>query len=986
MPKENQTDPRTTFAPRFLPWLLGGAMFVVYWFTLNHWVTLLNLTQVANVTGWIWQPQIFNPLTYLVTLPFRWLPAAQVPLALNAFSALCGAATLAVLARSVAILPHDRTEMERTRERSDFSFLTGWVAWLPPVVAVFFAGLQLGFWEHATNFTGESFQLLWFAVILWQLLEYRLDEHEPRLYATAFLYGAGLAENWAMLGFFPVFLMMLIWLRKLEFFNLSFLSRVLLCGVAGLLLLVLLPLKAKYSGVYPLTFWQALKPNLQSDWAVMKLLKIENIRHDLGLISLTSLLPAFLMSIRWSSSFGDSSRLGTMLVNYFFHVVNAIIFGVLVWVMFDPPFSPHGLMQDMQFNVPALTLYYLIGLCIGYYCGYFLLVFGKAALPTRRTVNPDPALPQSLMWLCPVIVAGTLAAVALGAGLLIYKNAPIVRAVNDDTLLKYAQFTAQNLPPDGAILLCDNDGTMPSRAFLIQALLAREGREKNFPVVDTLSLNWPVYHQIMHRRFPKVWPLTATTNEIASGVISPLHIFNLLSQFSKSNNLCYLNPSFGYYFEQFYEEPRGLIYAMKPLPEDLLLPPDLNTNQLAENESFWTQVLASSRPAIEIALHPPDYKKQKGAIGWCMKHLHVVAEPNPNALMVGAFYSRCLNYFGVQVQRARDLDKAATLFAEAKELNPDNIAAAKNFECNKALRAGSPDVEKISPVTADQFGKYRNENEVLAACGPFDEPSFCFDFGDWFMRAGLFRQAAAAFYRVRQLAPDNLAARLFLAQIYIFSRQADKAQEMLHDPLTHPLRFAVTEFNATELNVLAAAIDFQQSRNAEGAARLESEIAHHPDDETLLLATVQSFMMRGLYTNALKVINHKLARTPDDLNWIFGQGFASVQVGAYNDAVKAFSRILEIQTNNADARYNRAFAYFQSDHFDAARADFLQLQAAYTNSFQVAYGLGEIAWRKHETNEAVRNYQIFLANAPTNSAELKPVRERLGQLKLTGDK
>jgi tetratricopeptide (TPR) repeat protein len=144
--------------------------------------------------------------------------------------------------------------------------------------------------------------------------------------------------------------------------------------------------------------------------------------------------------------------------------------------------------------------------------------------------------------------------------------------------------------------------------------------------------------------------------------------------------------------------------------------------------------------------------------------------------------------------------------------------------------------------------------------------------------------------------------------------------------------------------------------------------------------------MLGLYTNALDVANRKLARSPDDPQWIYGKAFASLQIGAYDDAVKAFSRILETQTNNADALYNRAFACFQSEHFDAARADFRRLQATFTNEFHVAYGLGEIAWRQHETNEAVRNYQIYLANAPTNSAELKTVRERLTQLNVTSGK
>ena len=978
MPKENQTDPRKNFVPRFLPWLLGAVMLVIYWFTLNHWVTLLNLGQVAVVSGWDWRPQIFNPLTYLATLPFHWLSAAHIPVALNVFSTVCGAATLAVLARSVALLPHDRTEMERTRERSDFSFLTGWLAWFPPTVAVVVAGLQLAFWEHATSFTGESLELLWFAVILWQLLEYRLDEREGRLFVAAALYGAGITENWAMVAFFPVFLMVIIWLRKMDFFKVNFLLRMTLCGLAGLLLLLLLPLTVKLSGAYPLTFWQALKPNLQRDWLVMKALRLGEVRHNLALISLTSLLPAFLMSIRWSANFGDSSRLGATLVNNMIHVVNAVIFGACVWVMFDPPFSPRQLLPT-----PALTLYYLTALCLGYYCGYFLVVFGKPPVPSRRTAKPEQVLPPSLLWLCPVIVAGTLVAMAVTAGLLVYKNAPIIRTVNDDTLLKYAQFSAQNLPPNGAILLCDSETPgqdQPLRAYLQTALLTREGRENNYPVLDTQSLNLTTYHQYLHKRFPKIWPQTVTTNDIAVGAVSPLRIYTLLNQLSKSNNLCYLNPSFGYYFEQFYQEPHGLIYVLKPLPEDTLLPPALDKNLIAENESFWTQVVDRSKPAVEKALHPPDYNKPQGPVGWCMKHLHPAPEPNPNALYAGTFYSRSLNSLGVQLQRAKELDKAATRFSEAQALNPDNVVAGINLAFNKNLRAGSTNTVDVSRPTADQFGKYRDWNEVLTANGPFDETSFCFENGNWLFQAGLMRQAVASFNRVRQLAPDNLLTRTFLAQIYIFARLPDKAMEVLHDPLTRPKDFSLTEFNSTEVKYLAAAAHFQKKENTEGVALLESEIARHPDNETLLMFSAQKFIMLGLYTNALQVINHKLARTPDDPQWLYGKGIICLQLGAYNDAVTALSKTLEAQTNNADARYNRGFAYFQSGHLDAARADFRQVQSAFANSFQVAYGLGEIASRQHDTNEAVRNYKIFLGNAPTNAAELKTVRERLTQL------
>jgi tetratricopeptide (TPR) repeat protein len=148
----------------------------------------------------------------------------------------------------------------------------------------------------------------------------------------------------------------------------------------------------------------------------------------------------------------------------------------------------------------------------------------------------------------------------------------------------------------------------------------------------------------------------------------------------------------------------------------------------------------------------------------------------------------------------------------------------------------------------------------------------------------------------------------------------------------------------------------------------------------LLTTATRAFFMQGLYTNALQVIDRRLAQTPDDPQWLFGQGYAQLQLGNYPQAITALTRVMKLTTNNPTAEFNRALAYLKSDQLDLARADYVQLQTTYTNSFQVAYGLGEVAWRQHNTNEAVKNYQQYLATAPTNSAELKLIRIRLDQL------
>ena len=496
MTTETQTDPRKQFVPRFLPWLLAVASFALYWYTLNRWVSPLNLTTVAKISGWTWQVDIANPILFLVTYPFRWLPVPQIPLALNVFSAVCAALTLGLLARSVALLPHDRTDAQRRREHSDYSFLTIGSAWLPPVLAVLVCGLQLTFWEHATNWAGEMFDLLLFASVIWLLLEYRLDEREWRLYLAAVVYGAGMADNWAMVAFFPVFITAIIWIRGLNFFNLRFLRRITLCGVAGLMLYLLWPLLGVITGKLPATFWTVLKFELLSSLSPVKaFFMAAEVRKTLGLMSLTSLVPVFVLAIRWSSSFGDNSRIGAALAGFMFNVVHGVILGVCIWAAFDPPLSPRHL--GLGFGTPGLTLYYLGALCVGYFSGYFLLVFGKKE--SGRSPLPT-TMPTQLV--NPLVVVGVWALAAVAATGLIYRNTPQIQAANDDTFRKYASLMEENLPRAGAILLSDDSW----RLFLLQAALAQNGRAKDFLFLDTHSLMSPDYFRFLHKQSPKKWP------------------------------------------------------------------------------------------------------------------------------------------------------------------------------------------------------------------------------------------------------------------------------------------------------------------------------------------------------------------------------------------------------------------------------------------------------------------------------------------------
>ncbi|HEV2318274.1 MAG TPA: tetratricopeptide repeat protein, partial [Verrucomicrobiae bacterium] len=822
--------------------------------------------------------------------------------------------------------------------------------------------LQLTFWEYATNHTGEMFSLLMFAFVIWSLLEYRLDEHEQRLFLAAFAYGAGMANDWAMVCYFPVFLTALIWIRRLSFFNFRFFARMTLCGLAGALFYLLLPFVAAVSHHAPLTFWETLRLNLSAEFSVVPAFFSNGAYIKmLGLLSLSSLAPLLMMAIRWPASFGDTSRLGRELATWLFHFVHAVFLILCIWVAFDPPFSPR------EKNL-GLTLYYLSALGVGYYSGYFLLVF-RNQLDTRFLLR-GPRF-NFLNFLAVAVV--WLLLLAAGAGL-IYKNGPLIVAVNDETFQQYASLVAECLPRNGGMLLSDDR----QRLYLTEAALTRDGRAKDFIFLDTESLVWPAYHKILHEKYPAKFPDTIAASETNN--VSPLHIFTLLGTLAKTNQLYYLHPSFGYYFEEFYLKSHGLVYHLKTLPSDTLLPPLPDKDEIAENEAFWARAELQAFPPIERANavskpgESPSWGEQM--LGW----LRVPPERNLNALLAGNFYSRSLDYWGVELQRSGNLVMAAEHFNTAQKLYPDNAVAKINLEFNRSLQKGESVPLDPAKTSLDQFSPYNSWSKILNVDGPFDEPSFCFQNGLVWIGNGLYRQALAMFTRVCQLEPDSLPAHLWLAQVCDFNHLPDRALKVVQDVRHQPARFQLDSTNELQLSVIEAAAYFQKEELSQGTRVLETEISHNPTNDAFLATAAQFFMAKGLFTNALKVIDSRLQAEPDAPNWLFNKGLVCLQLKNYSQAINVFTRLLSLQADNATARFNRAIAYLSSDDLEKARADYEELNRTFTNSFRIDYGLGEIAWRQHRTNDAIRYYELYLANANTNTAEATNIVQRLRQL------
>ena len=972
---EADVAPERRFAASSLPWLVAAGAWAVYLLTLNRWVSLASLVPVAKAAGWSWQPQLHGPLYWLVTGPIRWLPVRMMPLALNLFSAGCAGLSLALLTRSVALLPHDRTHHQREKELGPSALLSIRSAWLPPLLAALICGLQLTFWEDATaassqSFTGgsnEMFDLLLFAYVIRCLLEFRIDRVESWLLRAAFVYGAAMTNNWAMIGFLPLFIVALVWLKGRRFFSRRFLSRLALCGLVALLFYLLLPLVESLSANATVPFWPALKANLGAQKNILLMIYMHG-RHEVMLLSLTSVVPIFILSLRWASDFGDSSELGLALASFMFHVVHALLLIACVWVALDPPFSP----RNKGLGISFLTFYYLGALSVGYFSGYFLLVFSGKTEPSRRTRSRrrmSNVAVTSAVWVLLVLAPAAL----------VYRNLPQIRTTNGNLLREYAASLGHGLPPRGAVLFSDD----PRRLLLLQFWMSQNGRSDDYLFVESGGehnnklLTYPDYHRYLKRQYGQRWPV-AVPKEYNQPV-DERFLVQLAFRLAATNSIYYLHPSFGYYFEFFYLEAHGLVYKLVPYPATTLIPPPLAKGVIAENEAFWAGIDARVLKPLSaaVALERPGHAWR--AVDKMMEQAHLAREPNHDANVLAGFYSRALNYWGAEMQKIGRLTNAAALFDRALELNPDNLVAQINLECNHNLQAGRDGSVPVSKSVEDQFGKYRSWDQIVGENGPFDEPNFCFEQGR--VLNNLHHQAAQQFDRVKTLAPRNLVARIWLAQLYVVSRLPSQALQLLNEIRAHPEIFPVPATNRTEMLFVEASAHLANNdlKSAEGV--VQSALDKYPADAELLDVATRVFMNYECYSNALTTIDQQLKLSTTNLTALVNKGNVCIWVGGYEQAIPPLTRALELDPNNPYALMNRAIASLRCGKLDAAQHDYEALQKSIPTSSRVNYGLQEIAYRKKETNAAIRYCQIYLANTQTNTAEAKLVSARLKELK-----
>jgi len=240
--------------------------------------------------------------------------------------------------------------------------------------------------------------------------------------------------------------------------------------------------------------------------------------------------------------------------------------------------------------------------------------------------------------------------------------------------------------------------------------------------------------------------------------------------------------------------------------------------------------------------------------------------------------------------------------------------------------------------------------------------------------------------RVKELDPDNLSAQLNLIEACLLRRRVDDALAQIADIHAREQKLGLSSTNQVELLVAEAAARLSRKDLGGAENAVHKVLSKFPDDTDLLGAATRVYMDFHYFSNALETIDLHLKLSPDNAGVLFNRGYACLELHAYDQAINSLTRLINMGTNNPTDLYElalfvRARAYLGSEKLDEAQADFEVIKKAHPTAFQPYFGLGEVAYHRKDTNAAIQNYQIALANTATNSVDANTIISRLKDLR-----
>lgn len=924
---------------RFLPWILSGGALVVYLITVSNWVTIQSLTVLAQVAGWDGNIPSNAPLLYLVTRPLALLPDRILPLAGNLFTALLAAATVWTIVRTIQLFPQDRTHPQRIRGFADGRPLDLPLAWAPPLLAAGTFALQLTVWEHATSLSGEMLNALLFATVARCLFEFRASRNEQWLNAYALLIGLGIPQNWAMLGFLPLFITAFFWIGGWDFIQLQRILRLAAIGAAGLLLYFVLPIFGAGRGGLPDDFGGAL-------WAVFAtqkdyLLNLPKSRFIM--LAAVMILPLAVGGIRWASPRGSGiERIAT------FGAVTLLQFAWIamnLWMAFDGVFSPRKLITDAaEYGaLPLLTFHVCAALAVGYFAGYFIVL--GSVTPDRQWSRADLAggpVSKLLGWLVVAAAVATPPALA-------FRNWPSIQVQNGPILADLASALVDPLPPHPAVIVSD-DEVLNS---LLGAQLRRMPKNPGHLVVNTKRAPDIAYRRTLVKSHVTLWPELAP---LASATENVGGIFLQILTSSALTNLAFsVTPSTSFLTELNYLRPAGAIFAFQTYKSGQVATPKLSDPECQAVIETWSR----NRPQLDRVIDA------------------TLNHSSPAARYAAAFWSRAINAGAVSLQRAGKPIPARDLLALALKIDPDNAAVTVNLAVNQLLIDRKPiDPASRKPIEAYGVG-------ITEFYGPIDEPRFLEQFGNAVLTLGdpLVRAAANAFHRARELDPESLEAAIGYARACLAANEPSLTLSAHADAATLALKVKPSPAQFSHLHRVHANAELLAGKFDESERILLAALRDQPDDIPMLDQLTFLYVQSNRPEKAIPIIDRLLTLRPQDEPLLQRKGYLLLQSRQFDLAVATLDEVVRRRPDDHDSRINRGTALMLAGQLDKARADFEQVLDRDSKALDAHVGLTEVSLRQDRKPDAIRHIEKAIASVPPNSDAHSNLTARLTAIK-----
>jgi tetratricopeptide (TPR) repeat protein len=927
-----------------LPWWLAAGALLFYWVTLNHWASLASLPTVFPIWEGHSASPSGRPLAGLAFVAARGLPQAAIPLVLNLVTAVVAAFVLGQLARSVAILRVDVVAADAMRQRvAETAVFTGPLAWLPPAFAVLALGLQAGFWEHATNATGEMFSVACFAFAGRAIWEHRRGREEQWLYRGAFAFALGLTDNWWGLAYLPGFIGAVIWTKGFSpFLEVKFLARLTGAALVGLSLYLLVPLLS--DGLLPgmENYWATLRSYLGQQKAAVLAVRAPAF-WGFGLVGL---LPFLLLAVRWRShsvQLADDTRQGVWVTKWSGHGIHAVFLLTALWLSWQPVFTPY----QTRLTPPPLVYAYSWAVVAGYTLAY-LLVFSM-----RRGSRSPARWPR---WLA-VGLFGMLPAVLLG------KNWSDLRLTNGGALQEFARQLSADFPPAKLVVLSDDP------RLLRLAQLATPNSAAIPPVwVDTGKLAQPQYQAQLSKAHPDLWPAALSNSQSSATWVE------LVGQAATNASLVYLHPSSGVFLERFTATPRGWGQELQfRTASNSGLPPLSAETALWEEQ--WNKVLARRAEQLAAARKREAFWAQP-----VFRALKLAGPTNDTARFLGEAQAKNFNYFGVALAQRGDAAGAARWYERALHFNPANLSARINLEFLNARQRG--ETRRLLPAQIDAWLTSSDRGrahwaEVVSRHGPVDEPTALVQVGRMYLLAGHPHQALARLTRSVELAPEWRAAQLARAQGLTLLgdfRAVETATAALPQAAEAEEWPAVALVQLLETRAVALR---QLGRTNEATAFIETFTQAHQAVVPVVSGAVELYAASGAGAAELRWLEHLLRQDPKRVEWLVAKGDAEFRQGDFTAALRSLDQALRLAPTEGAARGARARVAVAAGELEVAAQDYHALLNQPEHVPGALFGLGGIAWRQQNTNAMMAWYEAFLTNHTATPQQIAVANRRL---------